>query len=294
MSRDTVLVTGASRGLGLETALSLAERGFHIWAGVRDGSRKQFVERAAQDRGVFLDTVPLDVTDTGSVDRAISHILERSGHLYGVVNNAGVTCRGYFEDLTDDEIRRIFEVNVFGTMNVTRRVLPHLRSARHGRIIVMSSIAGRVGSMALTAYVASKFALEGFSESLSLELSPLGLQVVIIEPGIVETEIWNPERRAASHARDPQGPYYNWFCREEKEADALVHSSKTKPRDVAVAVWRALTVKRPRLRYVVGRRASLVLAMRRHLPGELFERIYFKEVLRRITGHRLGVNESRS
>ncbi len=148
--------------------------------------------------------------------------------------------------------------------------------------------------MALTAYVASKFALEGFSESLSLELSPLGLQVVIIEPGIVETEIWNPERRAASHARDPQGPYYNWFCREEKEADALVHSSKTKPRDVAVAVWRALTVKRPRLRYVVGRRASLVLAMRRHLPGELFERIYFKEVLRRITGHRLGVNESRS
>jgi NAD(P)-dependent dehydrogenase (short-subunit alcohol dehydrogenase family) len=206
--------------------------------------------------------------------------------LYAVVNNAGIHLRGYFEDLEEAEIRRVFEVNLFGIMTVTRHALPYLRGARCGRIVVMSSIAGRIGSMGLTAYVSSKFALEGFAESLALEVEPLGIRVVIVEPGIVQTDIWGKNRQIAARALDPGGPYHEWFQRAEREADKLVRSSKLMPADVAAGVARALTDRKPRLRYIIGKRSSLVVALRRHLPGELFERLYFGEVVRRVTGRR--------
>jgi short-subunit dehydrogenase len=168
-------------------------------------------------------------------------------------------------------------------MNVTRCVLPHMRERRCGRIIMLSSIGGRIGSVAIAPYIASKFALEGFSESLSLELKPLGIRVVIVEPGMVRTELWEENGRILPSANNPQSPYYRWFQQEEKLAEAVLRSSPNRPQDVANAITKALTVSRPRLRYVVGRRAKSVLALRRHVPGELFERIYFGEILRRIT-----------
>lgn len=284
--QDAVLVTGATRGLGRATALGLAERGFRVFAGYRDPSQLADLQAAAEARRTTVETVRLDVTDRGAVDAAVAEVVGRAGGLYAVVNNAGVTLRGYFEDLTEDEARRIFEVNVFGVMNVTRAVLPHLRRAGRGRIVALSSIGGRIGAPALAPYVASKFAVEGFAESLSLETAPLGVQVVIVEPGIVDTEIWDHARRTARGAADPAGPYYHWFRRGEEQADALVRSSVVTPDDVARVIARALTVRRPRLRYVVGWRAGLIVALRRHLPGELFERVYFGEVLRRITGGR--------
>ena len=283
---DGVLVTGASRGLGRETALTLAAYGFRVWAGIRDERGRENVLSEARRRGVELRTVRLDVTDRSSVADAVTAVVEESGQLYGLVNNAGITVRGYFEDLSDDEIRRIFEVNMFGTMNVTRCALPLMRAAGRGRIVMMSSIAARVGSMSLTAYTASKFALEGFSESLFLEVRPLGIQVVMIEPGIVKTDIWDQIRGVAARAQESQGPYYEWLRRVEKESEALVNSSRITTSQVAHAVRRALTAARPRLRYTVGRRARLVVALRRYLPGKLFERIYFGEVLRRVTGER--------
>ena len=147
----------------------------------------------------------MDVTHTDSVSEAVEQIVAEDGRLYGLVNNAAVTLRGYFEDLSEEEIRRTLEVNLFGVMNVTRTVLPHLRANGAGRIVMMSSVGGRIGSMGLTAYVASKFGLEGFSESLSLELAPLGINVVIIEPRIVPTEMWRNGRRVASRAMTPAG-----------------------------------------------------------------------------------------
>lgn len=283
---SSVLITGASTGLGLEAALTLASRGFNVWAGLRDMSRKGAIDDAARQRGLRIRPVYLDVTDKASIRTAVGTVLASSGHLYGVVNNAGMTVRGYFEDLSEEEIQRVFAVNLFGAMSVVREVLPAMRAARQGRIVMMSSIAGRIGSMALTAYVASKFGLEGFSESLALELAPLGVQVVLIEPGIVKTPIWDKTRRVAAGARNAEGPYYQWFCRAEELADGLVETSTLTPADVARTVVRAMTAKRPRLRYMIGRRAGLVFALRRYLPGELFERIYFGEVLRRVTGRR--------
>jgi len=285
--RGIVLVTGATRGLGLETALTLGERGFRVWAGYRDDADAEAIAKAAEARRIDVRPTRLDVTDAASTKAALDAVAAH-GALYGVVNNAAVTLRGYFEDLSEAEIRRTLEVNLFGVMNVTRAVLPHLRAHGRGRIVMMSSVGGRIGTMGLTAYVASKFGLEGFSECLSLELAPLGVDVVIIEPGIVKTAMWGEGRNVAAAARDAGGPYYKWFRRAEEQADALVRSSKLTARDVAEVVARAMTATRPRLRYTVGRRASFVMSLRRHLPGELFERVYFGELVRRVTGQRIA------
>jgi NAD(P)-dependent dehydrogenase (short-subunit alcohol dehydrogenase family) len=284
--RDSVLVTGAAGTLGLDMALALAEGGFRVFAGARRAEQCNANEAAAARRGLAVDAVRLDVTEGESVARAVAAVVEASGGLYGVVSNAGVNLRGYFEDLDESDVRQVLDVNLFGTMNVVRHSLPHLRRGGRGRIVVMSSVAGRIGSMGLSAYVASKFALEGFAESLALEVQPLGISVSLVEPGIVATNIWAANRRVAPRADDPRSPYHSWFRRAEEQADGLVRTSRLTPADVSAGVLRAMTDRRPRLRYTVGRRASLVMALRRHLPGELFERVYFGEVLRRITGRR--------
>jgi len=283
---DGVLVTGAAGSLGLETSLALAERGFRVFAGAREEGQRAAIREAAAKRGLSLETVALDITDESSVAAAVRTAAGSRGGLFGLVNNAAVNLRGYFEDLGEEEIRRVFEVNLHGTLRVTRHVLPLLRAAGRGRIVVMSSVAGRIASMGLTAYVASKFALEGFAESLALEVAPLGVRVVLVEPGIVKTDIWDKNRRIAARALEPGSPYREWFRRAEEQADRLVRSSRLAPADVAAVVLRALTDPRPRLRYTVGRRASLVMALRRYLPGETFERLYYGEVLRRVTGRR--------
>jgi NAD(P)-dependent dehydrogenase (short-subunit alcohol dehydrogenase family) len=279
-----VLVTGASRGLGLEIALTLAARGFRVWAGVRSESAAAAVAAAGAGRRVGLEPVLIDVTDPASMDRAFERVAGSPDPLYAVVNNAGITLGGYFEDLTEEEIRRVIDVNVFGAMSVTRRALPLMRAAGRGRLVMMSSLCGRIGSVAISPYVASKFALEGWSESLALEVTPFGIQVVLIEPGIVPTEFFGVERRTAKGARTAESPYFNWFRRAELEADALVRNARITPADVADAVHRALVRRRPALRYGVGRRATLLMSLRRHLPGELFERLYFGEIRRRVTG----------
>jgi NAD(P)-dependent dehydrogenase (short-subunit alcohol dehydrogenase family) len=288
---DSVLITGAGTGLGLATALYLAQRDFRVYASVPHLGQREAVKAAAADRGVEVTVLQLDITDHSSIQAAVGTVVSECGEVFALVNNAGITLRGFFEDLSEEEIRQLFDVNVFGTMAVTRAVLPHMRKARRGRVVIITSIGGRFGSLAVSAYCATKFAEEGFGESLAQEMRPFGIRVSLVEPAIVKTERWTVNRRVAERAQEPDSPYYAWFGREEELADRLVASSPTKPLDVAQVVHRALTARHPRLRYVVGWRAKLLISLRRHIPGELFERLYFAQVRRRVTRPRKRAEE---
>jgi len=279
----SVLVTGASTGLGLETALHLAERGFDVYASMRDDSSRRTIEEAAARRKVPLHVLKLDIREQGEIDDAVAAIVKRSGGIYGLVDNAGVGLRGYFEDLSDEEIRELFNVNIFATMAVTRAVLPYMRKAGEGRIAIITSVGGLISALSVSAYCASKFAQEGFGEGLAQEVRPFGIYVSLVEPAIIETERWGANRSIARRALDPESVYYKWFHGSERLANRLVETSATKPADVARAVHKVMSARHPRLRYLVGGRAGLVVALRRYLPARLFERIYFGAAIRRVT-----------
>lgn len=280
--KDTILITGAGTGLGLEMSLYLAERGFNVYATIPFADQQEHVETQAAQRNVSLRILLLDVMDSASIAAAVDSILAESGGIFGAVNNAGISLRGYFEDCEDQEIRRVYDINVFGAMAVTRAVLPHMRAARRGRLLYITSIGGRIASMARTAYCSSKFALEGFAESLYQEVTPLGIHVSAIAPAIVKNERWTVNRGLAKAANNPNSPYYAWFQREEKLADKLVESSPTTNVDVARTVHEALTSSKPRLHYIVGRRASLAVRLRELMPGESFERIFLGRAIKRV------------
>ena len=171
---------------------------------------------------------------------------------------------------------------MFGTIAVTQAVLPHMRAAGCGRVVTVSSVGGRVCGFGVTIYCASKFAQEGLGEGLAQELAPFGIQSVIVEPGIIKTTRWSLHRGTAQRAIDPASPYHDLFWASEAIADRIVERSRTRPSDVAHTIHQALSAERPRMRYVVGRGASVAIRLRRHLPETLFERLYFGGHLRRL------------
>jgi NAD(P)-dependent dehydrogenase (short-subunit alcohol dehydrogenase family) len=279
---DPIVVTGSSTGLGLETALYLAERGFRVFGTVRDLSSRSHVLDAAKERGVELDVLRLDLADLTTIEGAVEVVVAETGGIFGLVNNGGVGLRGAVEDSSEEEIRRVLETNVLGTVAITRAVLPHMRAAGCGRIVTITSVGGRVPGFGVSIYCASKFAQEGLAEGLALELAPFGIQSIIVAPGIVKTPRWAEHRGTAEGARDGSSPYYARFSASEAIADRIVERSPTTPADVATTVATALTDPDPRLRYVVGRGASAVIFLRRHLPERVFERLYYGGQLRRL------------
>ena len=283
MSGDGVLVTGSGTGLGLASALYLAERGFRVYATVRNPAQEPAVLEAAHERGVDLRVLRLDLTDRDTIDAAVATVVEECGTVYGLVNNGGIGLRGCLEDVTDEEIRAVFEANVFGTIAVTKAVLPHMRAAGRGRVVTITSVGGRISTFGLGVYCASKFAQEGFGEALALELAPFdGLHAVMVEPGIIKTTRWQEHRGTAAGALDPSSAYFALFQASEQIADTYVERSRTTPTQVAAAIHEALTAERPKMRYVVGRPAAAAIALRRYLPSGVFERVYFGPFLKRI------------
>jgi NAD(P)-dependent dehydrogenase (short-subunit alcohol dehydrogenase family) len=278
-----VLITGASSGIGLESSVHLARGGFQVIGTMRDPAKGRELQRAAAAAAVKVDVIPLDVTSEESVGSAVDDVIARYGRIDALVNNAGIQIRGYFEDLSDLEIRKVFETNVFGTMNVTRAVLPYMRKSGGGRIVIVTSVGGRIGSPGLSAYCSSKFAMEGFGETLALEAGLFGISVSLVEPGIINTEIWQSNKLVAEASKGSQSPYRAYFAESERMADWAVKSSPIRTSHVAKAIHHALTSVRPRRRYLVGYRPGILLMLRRLMPQEVFERIYASVIVGKIS-----------
>lgn len=280
---DTILITGAGSGLGLECALHLAEQGYRVFGSVLSDAEANVLRGQAQTRNVGIELVKMDVTDDQQVRSCVQRILHEVGRLDGLVHFAGLGLRGFFEDLSLSEIRRVFDVNVFGTMAVTQAVLPHMREAKRGRIILTSSAAGRMGSMSIGGYASSKFAVEGFAECLKQEVAPFGIYVSLLEPGLIATPHFTINRNRARRAMDPGSPYYKWFCQHEKIVDNMIERQSFTSADVARVVHNILTARKPKLRYMIGWKVQVILSMRRYIPGEWFESAYWSVVRRMVT-----------
>ncbi|MFN8644574.1 MAG: SDR family oxidoreductase [Candidatus Binatia bacterium] len=235
----SVLITGAASGIGLATAVEMARRGWTTIASMRDPARGERLRAAAGAAGVAarLAIESLDVTDAESIAAAVPRVLARvDGRLDAVVHNAGVAAAGAFEDLPEPELRRVMETNFFGVLVLTRALLPSMRAQGHGRIAVVSSNSAYAGEPANSIYVASKWAIEGWAESLAFEIEPFGLDVVLIEPGPYKTDIWARTPRIV-----PEGsPYAPWLRRLEAAIDAKVLAGARDPHEVAVTVAAAL------------------------------------------------------
>lgn len=278
-----VLITGAGSGIGLATAVHLAKNGYNVYASVPDLNQRATVMDTAAEFDVQLQVLQLDVTDSTSIHSAVDTIIMQEGTIYAVVNSAGLGMRGFFEDLSEAEIRKVFDINVFGVMAVSRAVLPQMRSAGCGRIVIISSAGGRLATMTISAYAAGKFALEGFGESLATEVKPFGIHVSLIEPGLILTPHFTTSRGRAKGASQPSSPYYDWFIQHEAMVDKILSANRIKPVDVAQAVSQALTCKRPKLRYQVGLGVKIVFFFKRILPSELFRKLYASQIIRSVT-----------
>jgi NAD(P)-dependent dehydrogenase (short-subunit alcohol dehydrogenase family) len=253
----TVLITGCSSGFGLDAAVLLAKSGWRVFATMRDPAKRGRLDTALAKVGAAAEVLQLDVTDQESIAACVAQVVAAAGKIDALVNNAGVGIGGFVEDLTLDDFRRQFETNFFGVVAVTKAVLPHMRAARAGRIVNISSIGGRTANAILSAYNASKYAVEGFSESLSFETSLFGVDVVLIEPGTFKTEIFEANRQLAPGAHDPASPYFEVTRGMEARFDKLYARAAGDPQKVAAAIVHALTVAKPKLRYLVGTDAKI-------------------------------------
>jgi NAD(P)-dependent dehydrogenase (short-subunit alcohol dehydrogenase family) len=254
------LVTGASSGIGASAAIRLSELGFTVYAGARRVDRMS----ALEPHGIRV--LPLDVTDDLSMTSAVDRILAETGRIDVLVNNAGYGSYGSVEDVPIDEGRRQFEVNVFGLARLTQLVLPTMRAQASGRVVNISSIGGKVYEALGAWYHATKFAVEGFSDSLRLELAPFGIKVVIIEPGAIRTE-WGGIAAGSAIERSGDTAYAAQaaqLARVYSTADRPNMGSE--PDVVARAIGKAATVKRPRARYAVGSFAKPIVWSRKLLP----------------------------
>jgi len=256
--RKSVLITGATDGLGKAAALRLAERGYRVFAAGRSPEKMAQLDATARYEKLPLETIALDVCSDASVQEAASVVLQKAGALDVLVNNAGVNYTASVEDLSMEDWRAQFETNFFGVLRITRAFLPQMRERRSGRILMMSSLSGLVTPPTQGAYSSSKHALEGLSNALRMELYPFGIAVVLIEPGYIITGI---QKTAAEFSRpylEKGGPYASLYARFLTSVNDTRAKSRTTPEDCARVVLRAIETRRPKPRYGVTSLASFV------------------------------------
>ncbi|WP_025691520.1 SDR family oxidoreductase [Paenibacillus zanthoxyli] len=266
------LVTGASSGFGMLTVVKLAERGFRVIATMREPSRKEELERRAERSGILdrLHVMRMDVTDAAAIEETVQAVLTAYGRIDVLVNNAGYAAGGFVEEVPMEEWRRQLETNFFGLVAVTKAVLPQMRERRTGIIINIGSVSGLAAFPGFGPYAASKFAIEGFSESLRHEMSPFGVKIVLLEPGEYRTPIWN---KGLSQISTSDGSPYQAHLDAVLGYARKAADTAPNPQEVADLIGRIVRMRSPRLRYVLGRGSRLLIGGRNLLPWSWFERI---------------------
>ena len=288
-----ILITGCSSGFGMLTAARLAARGHTIYATMRNLLKQGTLKLELEQRNTECHILHLDVTDDKSINKVINTIEKQDSRLDVLINNAGYGIGGFFEDLSEDEIRSQFETNFFGVQKVTRSALPLMRAtaSKSGKefstkIINISSVQGRSTLPGLGAYGASKFALEGFSESLYFELQPFGIEVVILEPGTYLTKAIDENSHEAGAGLKPDSPYAKYTKRLKDLHGKILITKKGvgEPEDVAIMIEDIINRNRNKLRYIAGTQAKIRVWMRSILPFRWFSKIILKLAM--------GVNRS--
>jgi NAD(P)-dependent dehydrogenase (short-subunit alcohol dehydrogenase family) len=271
------VVTGSSSGIGLAAAVELALNGYRVVATMRDLGRSGKLEDAAQKAGVRdpVDLRRVDITEVDSLASAVEAIVRDHGRIDVLVNNAGFSTAGFAEDMTLAELRHQMETNFFGNVAMSKAVLPVMRKQRSGHIVQISSVGGRSSAPLLSCYNASKFALEGWSEALRIEVHSLGIRVVLIEPGDYDTDIWERNLVIGKQALDASSPN-----KERSQRFAEFVKSRTPkrrdPREVAQLIVRVANDPNPRLRYLIGPDVKMQMWLRALLPWRRYERVVAK------------------
>jgi NAD(P)-dependent dehydrogenase (short-subunit alcohol dehydrogenase family) len=277
-NRGTVVITGASSGIGEASALHLEKLGFHVFAGAR---KAEDGERLRNESTGNVIPISIDVTDQESIQTAATRVAEAVGDrgLAGLVNNAGVAISGPLEFIPIDELRRQLEVNLVGQVAVTQAFVNLLRKGR-GRVVNISSIGGRIALPFAGPYAASKFGIEAISDSLRRELRPWGIEVSVIEPGSVATKIWEKgtaKARELSENLPPEGhELYGGMIAKMQKLAAETAARGIPPEEVAKEVAHALTASKPKTRYLVGRDAK----MRARVSGLVSDRTFDRLIAR--------------
>ncbi len=273
------VVTGSSSGIGLLTAVELGQAGYRVVATMRNLANRGKLEEQAQKAGVRdqLDVRRVDITEFDSLPTAVEATIRDYGRIDVLVNNAGFSMAGFAEDMTLAELRRQFETNFFGNVAMAKAVLPVMCSQQSGHIVMVSSIDGLLSHPLLSAYSASKHALEGWSESLRIETHSLGIRVSLVEPGAYDTDIWERNVVIAKGSRDPASPNKE---RSQRFAEFIKGSAKRRrdAREVAKLIVRIAQNPNPKLRYLIGGDAKLQVWLKRIVPWRRYERIVAKAV----------------
>jgi NAD(P)-dependent dehydrogenase (short-subunit alcohol dehydrogenase family) len=267
-NQKIAVVTGSSTGIGYETSLILARNGFLTYATMRNLNKSESIESITTKENLPIHIKQLDVTDDTSVKNAVEAISSETGRIDLLVNNAGYGLNGAFEDLAMDEIKAQYETNLFGLIRTTQAVLPIMRRQKSGTIINISSGAGRFGFPGSSAYVSTKFAVEGLSESMSYELEPFGIKVVLVEPGVIKTNFVDG-MVIARKSQDPKSPYSQIIQKMVTGLEEMMKNGSS-PDLVAKVVLNAATNENPSLRYLAGNDVEQLLESKRKMPDEEF------------------------
>jgi NAD(P)-dependent dehydrogenase (short-subunit alcohol dehydrogenase family) len=270
---SSVLITGATDGLGRAAALLLGERGYRVFAAGRSAEKRAQLHALARERKLPLETIEMNVCDDLSVKRAVASVLAKVSSIDVLINNAGFGYYATVEDLRMDHLRLQFETNVFGVVRVTQAVLPKMRERRRGRIINISSIVGKIAPPLFGAYSGSKFALEGLTDALRLELYPFGIEVILIEPGYIPSGFQRVSGEVSSDyfKAAKTGPYATAYANAERSSNSGRQRSRTTPEDFARVVLHAIETRHPKPRYTVTALAAVVRWAKRILSDRVLD-----------------------